>query len=130
MESYSTYLKRGMFEFNKGHSVSSKEDTMQVNGNVGCCNGLGDMIKAELNQGIPSGNGERWRRENIHWRMRAWRPFGLGTGKGVKRTKNNLSLLSTVLCLSPMTSSSINCLTLTCFWGSTTACCDRRSLGS
>lgn len=61
MESYSTYLWRGTFEFNKGHSVSSMEDTLEANGNIDCCSGPGDMMKAELNQGIPGGNGERLR---------------------------------------------------------------------
>lgn len=61
MESYSMYLKGGMLSLTKV-TLSSKEDTMQANGNIGCCNRPSDMIKAELNQGIPSGNGERSRR--------------------------------------------------------------------
>lgn len=50
------------FEFNKGHSVSSMGDKLEVNENVGRCSGPCEMIQAELNQGISSGNGERVRR--------------------------------------------------------------------
>lgn len=49
-------------EFNKDHSVSSMGDQLEVNENVGCGSGPGDMINAELNHGIPSGSRERLRR--------------------------------------------------------------------
>lgn len=43
-------------------SASRMGNTLEVNENMSFCYGSGDMIKAELNQSIPGGNGEGLKR--------------------------------------------------------------------